>query len=77
MIELRWLERVTAPGYVKCENGMGVAIGPNTERVLQCRTQIMKMTTSLRRISDHHYEEVEKPCGWEWSDWQDVPVVKE
>jgi hypothetical protein len=63
--EMRWLERKPIP--------VGEAA-----RVLQYRYRIMTMGNGYRQVGagdgNTYVTSYERPMGWTWSEWQDVPV---
>lgn len=76
-IELRWLERCieVPPTY-----NLGYPPKHPTERVLQYRTRIMTMGLGYQQAGaagsgNNTLVAYERPMGWTWSEWTDIPVV--
>ena len=70
MMELRFVER-TVPLTI---NGDNIA---ERRRILQYRTQVMQMGMGYHSGPSGIIHEYERPQGWTWTEWQDVPVVVE
>ena len=75
MIELRWLEREEPVPHKDYPNVM------HTVRVLQSRTQVMQIGSGYRQVGagdgNTYVSEYQRPMGFTWTAWQDVPIVKQ
>lgn len=67
-IELRWHQRPAM--NEKGDNYF--------ERVLQYRSRVMNMGNGYRQVGagdgNTYVAEYQRPMGWTWSEWTDVPV---
>lgn len=61
MIELRWAHQHR--GYIE------------KERVLQFRTQVLQIGNGYTTGKDGVLHEYQRPQGYVWTEWQDVPEV--
>lgn len=67
MIELRW----KIDPLVKCDpadNGIY-----DVRRTLQFRTQAMQMGFGYTAHPEGGLHQYQRPMGWKWTEWQDVP----
>ena len=70
MIELRWLEYES---HSNPETGEHFST-PSTYRKLQSRTQVLQIGNGYTS-KDGVIHEYQRPQGYVWSEWQDVPTV--
>ena len=71
MIELRWM--TYADTKLKDEHGeehVAIGVGPT----LQFRTHVLHMGSGYQQINGIIHKQ-ERPMGYGWSEWQDVPHV--
>jgi hypothetical protein len=76
-VEFRWLERRRTTGFKDHEGKWDTVTGYMADRVLQFRTRIMTMGNGYRQAGagdGNTFVAYERPMGWTWGEWQDVPV---
>lgn len=76
-IELRWLETRRPLGSQDAEGNWIEQYGYAIERVLQCRTRLLNMGNGYQKVGagdGNTFVAYERPMGWSWSEWQDVPI---
>ena len=57
-----------------------VKLGDEGAHVLQFRTQVLRMGNGYQQVgagdgNTYVVHEYQRPMGYEWSDWQDVPIA--
>lgn len=84
MTEFRWLERKVPTHRIEFNTFTGEAtdLGPtgdmHWETVLQFREKVMQMGRVPVGAGDGNtYVMHEKPMGWQWTEWKDVPTVRD